>query len=345
MGFMLMGCLALSTPCLYAGGHDADPAPPEYVGEDTPQVLQISAVNPGAARDHGKVSNVGDAGHVVKARGRGPIHAAGPREVHKASGSPSHEAAGHETPQRATSAQEAEHGSGKAYGKSESTRTGYGKDVGERTGFSTGTWATLIAGMAVMGLLLFFLMKGTKGMKNLKLGTKIIGMVSIILVLMVISNGFGIIKIGDVGEEIKGIAEEDIPLTGVVMEITVNQLEQAIWFERALRFGEVLATKEAAREGLKSAKEAFNERTQKVDEMLKHGEEMARHGAGTAKTDKAREEFVEIDESLKTIEKHHAGYEHHVMQAFALIGQGKIHEAEELAQKIEKEEEALTMNW
>jgi methyl-accepting chemotaxis protein len=53
-------------------------------------------------------------------------------------------------------------------------------------------------------------------MKNLKLGVKIIGMVSIILVLMIISNGFGIIKISSIGDEIKGIAEQDIPLTELV---------------------------------------------------------------------------------------------------------------------------------
>ena len=97
-------------------------------------------------------------------------------------------------------------------------------------------------------------------MKSLKLGTKIIGMISIILILMVVSNGFGIIKIGAIGDEIKGIAEEDIPLTELVTEITVNQLEQSIWFERALRFGEVLAAKEAAKQGFKHADFVHTER-------------------------------------------------------------------------------------
>jgi hypothetical protein len=76
--------------------------------------------------------------------------------------------------------------------------------------------AFAILGLVLMGGLILFLMKGSNRMKNLKLGVKIIGMVSIILVLMIISNGFGIIKISSIGDEIKGIAEQDIPLTELV---------------------------------------------------------------------------------------------------------------------------------
>ncbi|MCP4647210.1 MAG: methyl-accepting chemotaxis protein, partial [bacterium] len=158
---------------------------------------------------------------------------------------------------------------------------------------------------------------------------------------MVVSNGFGLLKISNIGNHIKGIAEEDIPLPAMVAEITVNQLEQAIWFERALRFGEVLASKEAAREGLKHAEEEFEILTKMVDEELKQGEEMAEHAAKVAKTAESQAEFEEIDERLKVIDEHHANYEHHVHQAFALINKGALHEAEALAESVEKEEDNL----
>jgi len=178
-------------------------------------------------------------------------------------------------------------------------------------------------------------------MKNLKLRTKIIGMVGVFLALMAISSGFGMLKIGSIGDQIVQIAEEDIPLTEMITEITINQLEQAIWFERALRYGEVLASKEAGREGLKHAEEKFEELTKLVDHQLKQGEELAEHAAKGAKTDEARREFQEMDKTLKVIEKHHADYEHHVHQTFALINTGKLPEAEVLAEKIEVEEEEL----
>ena len=179
-------------------------------------------------------------------------------------------------------------------------------------------------------------------MKNLKLGTKIIGMVLVLLVLMVVSNGFGLIKMGNIGDQIKGIAEEDIPLTGVITEITVNQLEQSIWFERALRYGEVLASKESAKEGLKHSEEEFEILTKSVAEQLKKGEKIAEHAAKSAKTTEARREFEEIDKRLKTIDEHHVSYEEHVHEIFALIHKGNLHEAEKLAEQVEKGASAIS---
>ncbi len=178
-------------------------------------------------------------------------------------------------------------------------------------------------------------------MKNLKLRTKIIGTLGVLLILMAISAGFGIIKIGSIGDQIAQIAEEDIPLTEVITKITINQLEQAIWFERALRFGEVLASKEAGGEELKHAEKKFKELTKLVGQQLKQGEEFVENAAKGAKTDEARREFQEIDETLKVIEKHHAGYEQHARQVFALINKGKVQKAEVLAKKIEVEEKEL----
>ena len=83
-------------------------------------------------------------------------------------------------------------------------------------------------------------------MKDVNISFKIMGMVGVLLLLMAISAAYGILKINHVGNELHAIAEEDIPLTEAVTEITVNQLEQAIWFERALRYGEVLAANEMA---------------------------------------------------------------------------------------------------
>ena len=46
------------------------------------------------------------------------------------------------------------------------------------------------------------------------------GMAGLILLLMVIYSGFGIIKIGHIGQELQGIAEDDIPLTEATTDIS-----------------------------------------------------------------------------------------------------------------------------
>jgi methyl-accepting chemotaxis protein len=178
-------------------------------------------------------------------------------------------------------------------------------------------------------------------MKNFKIGTKIMGAVGILLLLMAISSGFGILKIGHVGDELETIAEEDIPLTEAVTEITANQLEQAIWFERALRFGEVLAEKHHAAEGLKQAEIKVEEHSRLVDETEKKALELVHHAIQAAHTEEQRQEFETVGAQLEKITKHHEDYEHHLQQAFALIHQGRLQDAEQLAEKVEIEKEAL----
>ena len=61
-------------------------------------------------------------------------------------------------------------------------------------------------------------------MKSIKIKTKILGVVGVVLLLIAMNSGFGILKISHVGEKLQTIAEEDIPLTEAITEITINQL-------------------------------------------------------------------------------------------------------------------------
>lgn len=64
-----------------------------------------------------------------------------------------------------------------------------------------------------------------------------ISLVIFTLIFALIANiAFSSYKMNQIGEEIVTIAEQDIPLTRSLTEITLNQLEQAINFERALRY-------------------------------------------------------------------------------------------------------------
>ncbi|MGD9160537.1 MAG: methyl-accepting chemotaxis protein [Desulfobacteraceae bacterium] len=177
-------------------------------------------------------------------------------------------------------------------------------------------------------------------MKNIKIGTKIIGMVIIIITLMILSSGFGLIKIANIGKELREIAEEDIPLTEAITQITINQLEQAVNLERALRFGEVFADKDKAIESLEQAKSNFDKHSRKTDEDIEAAIRIVGHAAEIAETDK-KKEFEEIDSHIKQIKERHTEYENHVKKIFTLIEEKKLHEAEIIAQDIENEEEAL----
>lgn len=178
-------------------------------------------------------------------------------------------------------------------------------------------------------------------MKDLKVRTKIIGMVVILLVLMGIASGYAITKMGNIGREIVAIAEQDLPLTKVITLITVHQLEQAIWVEKAIRFGEVLQTNEAAKEHFTKSVEMFEEFSKLADEEIIQGEKITEEAIKASHTADAKKEFENVYDHLKLIDKQHAVYEKHVHEMFQMFHKGLLKEAEAMTATIEKEQDAL----
>ncbi|MCP4351518.1 MAG: HAMP domain-containing protein [Desulfobacterales bacterium] len=180
-----------------------------------------------------------------------------------------------------------------------------------------------------------------KFMNNMKIGTRILGMVAIIIILMMAIASYGIVKVSNIGNEIKEIAEQDIPLIEAVSVIENSQMEQAVRFERALRFGEVLATKETAKDALEKAEKEFEIFAKIGDESINTGKSIAEQAIREAGSSESEKEFRNILEHLKDIEKEHNDYEDHVLELFEMVNQGKTEQAEAVAEKIEKEQDQL----
>ncbi len=105
---------------------------------------------------------------------------------------------------------------------------------------------------------------------NMKLRTKIFGMALILLIITLIVSFAGIISMRIIGEEIYEVAEEDIPMTIALTEVVINQLEQAIWFERILRHGKEAGDSEEEAKSFEQALKEFNEHGKLVVEMLEN---------------------------------------------------------------------------
>ncbi|MCP3942653.1 MAG: methyl-accepting chemotaxis protein [Desulfobacteraceae bacterium] len=193
-------------------------------------------------------------------------------------------------------------------------------------------------------------------MKNINIGTKIIAGFVLLLVFMVISSGFGILKMNHIGEELKAIAEEDIPLTKVVTEATIDQLEQAIWFGRAVRMAEWMKhlkfhhpdpgdTKHGVLpevvQMLEDTISHFDEYSKKVVEFIEAGKKIAEHGQAEAYSKEINAEFKMVAEQFETIKIHHEEYDHQAHKVFELLREAKTVEATELAEQVEAKEEAL----
>ena len=176
---------------------------------------------------------------------------------------------------------------------------------------------------------------------KISVGAKIGLMVALLLMLTVTVAWFGINRLQNIGDIVKDVAAQDLPMTKVVAGITEHQLDQSIWFERALRQGMIMAASAHARKLFKEAEEHFESISKKVDEEIKQGEELAKKAIDSAHNEKMRTEFKEIEERLEKIEREHGDFEKHGLEVFELLVHGKMHEAEGAAEEIEKEEDEL----
>jgi methyl-accepting chemotaxis protein len=178
---------------------------------------------------------------------------------------------------------------------------------------------------------------------SFSVGAKITVVVGLCLALMIGVSVTGIWIMQKIGVEIESIAEHDIPLTEIVSKITVHQLEQAINFERAVRYGEEMAHMPKARAHFETAVKKFEAISAQVDQEIKEGEHLAENATKAAHTTAEKAEFSHVLSALKTIEKHHHDFEVHAAEAMKLLLAGNVPAALKVTEKIEIEEESLNL--
>ncbi|MBI9097199.1 MAG: hypothetical protein JEY91_01915 [Spirochaetaceae bacterium] len=178
-------------------------------------------------------------------------------------------------------------------------------------------------------------------LKSMKLKTKISGMLVILLILLATVALVGITRMQSIGDELKEIAEEDIPLSNLVTDVAINQLEQAIWFERMVRYGAEMESDSDAIPLFENTLSEFNEHSLIVAEILHEAEMLGEKILEEATTERAREEGRFVDEAIMAIEAEHEEYETHVHEIYVLLENRQNHEAHVLAEEIEVLEDKI----
>ncbi len=175
-------------------------------------------------------------------------------------------------------------------------------------------------------------------MKQMTLCSKIISLVASILVLMLCGNLFGFVKLRNIGGELRGIAEADMPLVEVATKVAANQQDQGLWLERAMRFGGVRPEGQEAATAEQAAQEEFRGHGEALKEEFRKAEAIAKEAEAAADTDAARAEAGKVRQLLSAADAGHAAFEEHAREIFDLIRAGDLGGAERLAEDIEKEE-------
>ncbi|MCP4074378.1 MAG: HAMP domain-containing protein [Hyphomicrobiales bacterium] len=177
--------------------------------------------------------------------------------------------------------------------------------------------------------------------KAMKVGAKIMATITFCLALLVIVAAVGIWQMFKISTEITAIVTRDMPMTKALTEITTDQLEQAINFERAFRAGlEMQQRSEAGKEFKKSAR-TFEALTPKIEKEIEELQQLAKRAHNLTESDEERKLVQEIIDKFKKIATEHVDYDRLATKSFKLLLSGRIDEAYVLLPVIEKEEEDL----
>ncbi|WP_420405584.1 methyl-accepting chemotaxis protein [Nisaea sp.] len=176
---------------------------------------------------------------------------------------------------------------------------------------------------------------------NLPIKFKIIGVCLITLPLPIIALAYAIFTMSSIGTELKEIAEEDMPLTRKITEVTLLQLEQAIHFEKALRFAGITRADADVADAYSTEVGLFDKQSRKADETFQEISDQLEHAIAFAREighAEAIEEFEKLSKQLTLAEEHHLEYErlaHDVFQAYQRGDTSKATELAELTEALE----------
>ncbi len=175
--------------------------------------------------------------------------------------------------------------------------------------------------------------------KNLSIRWKMMLLVGLSAIILASVSLYATFQIAAIGTELEEIAEDDLPLANMITKITIHQLEQAIQFERTLRFGEEMASIPEAKEHFIHANERFHELAVQVDDEILQAEAMVEASTSHLTSGSAKREFEMVMVVLKELEAEHKSYDAHADEVIDLLTAGRLEEARIKALAVEVEED------
>ena len=173
---------------------------------------------------------------------------------------------------------------------------------------------------------------------SLSIRKKIIGVCLVTLPLPLIALIYAVFSMNLIGIELKEIAEEDMPMTRQLTEVTVLQLEQAVHFEKAMRFSGILKKDTDLDAAVIKEVEKFEEQSKAANKLFQELEGRLQNaietGASRSAT-KTAEDFKAVSEKVAEAKRLHADYELQAKAAFKAQAAGDTEAATGFAEKAE----------
>ena len=161
-----------------------------------------------------------------------------------------------------------------------------------------------------------------------------------IIFLILILGAFGLLRIVATHKDIDDVANIDLPIIEILTEIETNQLEQAISFERAVRYAEEMEKdSDAAHRGFAISDSTFRYLAELVDILLLDAENEVSEALKRTNQDAQRIKLKGLLLSIKKLESDHTSYEEHALEVIDLLEEGRLEEALFASQRVGQEED------
>eukprot|EP00913_Durusdinium_trenchii_P005226 g4872.t1 len=150
------------------------------------------------------------------------------------------------------------------------------------------------------------------------ISVKFYGVISFLILCLVATSTVTLWQMSAITAEIEEVSQEHMPLTEMVTKVALAQLEQAIYFERALRAG-FAETGSSTWKDLTKNIEKFEKYSHQVDVDVVRAEKIAEEAIAVAHDEHTRARYTEILASLKHFDAAHLKYEAHAMEVVGAL--------------------------
>jgi len=177
---------------------------------------------------------------------------------------------------------------------------------------------------------------------------RMLALLAINIAFLVGLSVFTGLQLRSIGNEIEEIAELDVPIAALLTKVTTHQLEQAVHFERAVRFGEELNFPGVPEDVRTAAAKHFDEEIKefhKYSKLVVEEAEAVRamHDIALemARTAEALAHYDGVDQHTVEFLKAHKIYDVHVLELMDMFRAGAMDGVFALVEAIEKEQGAF----
>jgi methyl-accepting chemotaxis protein len=178
---------------------------------------------------------------------------------------------------------------------------------------------------------------------NLSVKVKILGNVVVLLIMTMTSYIFTLTAMSEIDNKLESIAKKDIPIARRLTTITEQYLEQAVLFERALKYG-MIQSQSNGKEDLYSMNATYFKRNSDNVVSEIHDIQSFVQKAITNSIDVLEQnEFEDIGNAIAKISKGYQDYKDHAVKALSLLEDGLVIEAEKVANGMGQKEKQLTI--